>query len=433
MTQSQNRQPDQNPQEAENRQDPRWKVIHADMDAFFASVEVLDDPSLKGLPLIIGHPGPRGVVSTASYEAREFGVHSALPSTEALRRCPEGVWRSPRGGRYGEISRQVMQVFREFTPLVEPLSVDEAFLDIEGSLKLYGGAIAIAHQIRERVFEQTGGLTVSIGVAPNKFLAKLASDLDKPDGLTVVDPDGIQELLDPLPVQKIWGVGPKTTRQLNDLGLHRIEDLRNAGLEFLMRRWGERSAQHLWALAHGRDSREVHEPESSKSISTENTFTVDIMKGSDSDKFLRNAAEEVCQSMRQQGFRARTVRLKVRASSFRTLTRSKTLETPFIDAATLYNTGRELLTHVDLEAEGIRLLGLGVSGLVHASQPIQGQMFVSELEPARDATVTGLIDQSRSDSRVPPLKRGSLLSPPPEKSGGGKGAAIEKSDQDETL
>ncbi|NCF56386.1 MAG: DNA polymerase IV, partial [Planctomycetia bacterium] len=168
------------------------------MDAFFASVEVLDDPSLKGLPLIIGHPGPRGVVSTASYEARKFGVHSALPSTEALRRCPEGVWRSPRGGRYGEISRQVMQVFREFTPLVEPLSVDEAFLDIEGSLKLYGGAIAIAHQIRERVFEQTGGLTVSIGVAPNKFLAKLASDLDKPDGLTVVDPDGIQELLDPL-------------------------------------------------------------------------------------------------------------------------------------------------------------------------------------------------------------------------------------------
>ena len=159
--------------------DPRLIFIHADMDAFFAAVEILDDPSLAGKPLIIGHPGPRGVVATASYEARQFGVHSAMASVEALRRCPTGVWRSPRGSRYQEISRQLMQVFEEFTPEVEPLSLDEAFLGIEGSLRLFGGAVTIAREVRTRVKECTGGLTVSVGVAPNKFLAKLASDLEK--------------------------------------------------------------------------------------------------------------------------------------------------------------------------------------------------------------------------------------------------------------
>ncbi|MGE4618742.1 MAG: DNA polymerase IV, partial [Planctomycetota bacterium] len=214
--------------------DPRLSVIHADMDAFFAAVEILDDPSLAGQPLIIGHPGPRGVVSTASYEARKFGVNSGMPSTEALRRCPKGIWRSPRGSRYQQISRQVMGVFREFTPEIEPLSVDEAFLDIAGSLRLFGGAVSIATGIQARIPEQTGGLTVSVGVASNKFLAKLASDLKKPNGLTVVDPDQIQQLLDPLAVEKIWGVGPRTRDILHAIGLRKVHHIREAGLDLLI-------------------------------------------------------------------------------------------------------------------------------------------------------------------------------------------------------
>ena len=406
-----------------DRFDPRLKVIHADMDAFFAAVEVLDDPSLSGKPLVIGHPGPRGVVSTASYEARQFGVHSAMPSTEALRRCPEAIWRSPRGKRYGEVSRIIMEVFREFTPTIEPLSVDEAFLDISGSLKLFHGALAIGEGVRRRVHEATGGLTVSIGIAPNKFLAKLASDLDKPDGMTVVDPDGIQELLDPLPVKKIWGVGPRMTEALHQIGLKTIQDLRKGGVDLLQRRFGENSAHRLWNLAHGRDERGFGDRSPAKSISTENTFSKDISRGPASDRFLRNSAEEIAESLRREGWRTRTLRLKVRISSFETFTRSKTLETPIQDAATLYQIGREMLRDVDLKGEGIRLLGLGAAGLVSADEPVQNSLFSDESVPIRDEKVTRLIDQAMTETGSPLLKRGSVVTPPPETSRGGRRAA----------
>lgn len=410
--------------------DPRWKVIHADMDAFFAAVEALDDPSLKGKPLVIGHPGPRGVVSTASYEAREFGVHSAMPSTEALRRCPQAIWRSPRGRRYGEVSRMIMEVFREFTPTLEPLSIDEAFLDISGSLKLFGGAIAIGEGIRQRITEKTGGLTVSIGIAPNKFLAKLASDLQKPNGMTVVDPDKIQELLDPLPVKKIWGVGPRMTEALQQIGLKTILDLRQGGLDLLQRRFGENSAHRLWNLAHGRDSRGFGERGPTKSISTENTFSTDISRGRESDQFLRKAAEEVAESLRREGWRTRTLRLKVRISSFKTFNRSKTLEAPILDAATIYQTGRQLLKELDLEGERIRLLGLGAANLIPAAEPIQNSLFGDPSEPKRDEKVTQLIDQAKKEQGSPLLQRGSLLAPPPSTSSGGRHAATsEEEDQ----
>lgn len=413
-----------------DRFDPRLKVIHADMDAFFAAVEVLDDPSLRGKPLVIGYPGPRGVVSTASYEARKFGVHSAMPSTEALRRCPEAIWRSPRGKRYGEVSRIIMEVFREFTPTIEPLSVDEAFLDLSGSLKLFGGALAIGEGVRHRVREKTGGLTVSIGIAPNKFLAKLASDLDKPDGMTVVDPDAIQELLDPLPVKKIWGVGPRMTEALHEIGIKTIESLRHGGVDLLQRRFGENSAHRLWNLAHGRDSRGFGERSPAKSISTENTFSNDISRGPESDRFLRNSAEEIAESLRRDGWRARTLRLKVRITSFKTFTRSKTLDSPIQDAATLYQTGCELLSDVDLEGEGIRLLGLGAAGLVPADEPVQNTLFGDESAPVRDEKVTRLIDQAINEQGSSLLKRGSVVAPPPETSRGGRRAATSRQEEE---
>jgi len=242
-------------------------ILHADLDAFFAAVEVLDDPSLRGLPLIIGHPGPRGVVSTASYEARRFGVHSAMPSVEALRRCPQGVWRSPRGPRYARASREVMEVFRAFTPLVEPLSLDEAFLDVRGSRRLFGDGPTIAGRIRREVFERTG-LVVSIGVAPNKFLAKVASDLGKPDGLTVV-PDGEEiAFLAPLPIRRLWGVGPRTAERLGHLRVRTIGDLQRLDPALLRSALGERGGAHLHELAHGRDRRPVEPRRDTESVST---------------------------------------------------------------------------------------------------------------------------------------------------------------------
>ena len=249
--------------------DPRLTVLHADMDAFYAAIEVLDDPSLRGKPVIIGHPGRRGVVSTASYEARRFGVHSALPSVIALRRCPDAVWRSPRIRRYAQVSREGLEVFRRYTPIVEPLSLDEAFLDVGGSLRLFGGAVAIAEDLRRAVREATGGLTVSVGVAENKFLAKLASDLEKPDGLTVVHPGRAKEFLAPLEIQRLWGVGPKTAAILESSGFHRIGDLAGAGRSLLQKRLGKALGAHVWELAHGRDLREVESGHGTKSISTE--------------------------------------------------------------------------------------------------------------------------------------------------------------------
>jgi DNA polymerase-4 len=394
--------------------DPRLIFIHADMDAFFAAVEILDDPSLAGKPLIIGHPGPRGVVATASYEARQFGVHSAMASVEALRRCPTGVWRSPRGSRYQEISRQVMQVFEEFTPEVEPLSLDEAFLGIEGSLRLFGGAVTIAREVRTRVKQCTGGLTVSVGVAPNKFLAKLASDLEKPDGLTVVDPDRIQQLLDPLPVERLWGVGPRTSEALHHIGLKKVRDIRGAGLDLMVKHLGEGPGQHLWDLAHGEDDRTISSGRDARSISTESTFSKDIQPGRKVDEFLRKAAEEVARSLRQQRLRARTVRLKVRTGSFRTMNRSRTLSAPAQEPGPLYEAVKSLLSDIDLKGEGIRLLGLGSGNLVPVSAPRQHGLFDDAAGSIREETVSRLLDESHKVPGGADLKRGRLIPGRPE-------------------
>ncbi len=367
-------------------------ILHADLDAFFAAVEVIDDPSLAGKPLIIGHPGRRGVVSTASYEARRFGVGSAMPSVEAMRRCPGAIWRAPRGGRYSAASREVMAIFRRFSPVVEPLSLDEAFLDVAGSRRLFGTAVAIAEQIRAVVRSETG-LVVSIGVAENKFLAKVASDLGKPDALTVVPEGGGARFLAPLPLRRLWGVGPRTAERLLELGLRTIGDLQRLEEEFLARRLGESSGRHLFRLAQGLDSRQVESGREAKSISTESTFATDIRGIDEVENFLFAAATEVGRSLRKEGWLARTVELKVRTGSFRTWTRSRTLVRPTDLAEDLFEAARELfLERIDLDGEGVRLLGVGGSGLVPADVLQQETLFP---EPARERAdrAERLVDQ----------------------------------------
>jgi len=354
---------------------PALGILHADLDAFFAAVEVLDDPSLAGRPVIIGYPGPRGVVSTASYEARRFGVRSAMPSTEALRLCPQGVWRAPRGARYAAASREVMAIFRRFTPEVEPLSLDEAFLDVAASRRLFGPAEEIARRIRAEVRAETG-LTVSIGVAENKFLAKVASDLGKPDGLTIVPPGGGASFLAPLPLRRLWGVGPRTADRLGAVGLRTIGDLQRLDAAFLERELGGAGGRHIHLLAHGIDERRVETTREAKSVSTESTFAEDLRSATGIDDFLFAAATEVARSLRRDAILARVAELKVRTGSFRTWTRSRTLDRPTDLADDLYAAARALFAErIDLGGEGVRLLGVGASGFIPAGELHQESLF----------------------------------------------------------
>ena len=389
--------------------DPRLTTLHADMDAFYAAVEVLDDPSLAGQPLIIGHPGRRGVVSTASYEARQFGVHSALPSLEALRRCPQGVWRSPRPRRYAELSKQIRGIFLDYTPQVEPLSLDEAFLDVGGSLRLFGGAVAIAEEIRRRVREETGGLTVSVGVAENMFLAKLASDLEKPDGLTVVPAGDAPAFLVPLAVERLWGVGKQTAKRFHEIGLRKIGDLQRIGEKALVRMLGKSSGHHLWCLAHGRDARRVTPDHDARSISNEATFGEDLQRPEEIEAFLFEAAENVAETLRHAGLRGRTVKLKVRTGTFRTMTRSETLTAPTDLPEVIHQAALRLLRErVELRGEGVRLLGVGMQGLLDATLPAQADLFDDADSDPQRRTAT-LLDRVRAAHGRAAIHRARLL------------------------
>ncbi len=394
--------------------DARLTILHADMDAFYAAVEVLDDPTLRGRPLIVGHPGRRGVVSTASYEARRFGVHSALPSVIAQRLCPGAVWRTPRMTRYAELSRAIRGIFLDYTPIVEPLSLDEAFLDVHASLRLFGGAVAIAEEIRRRVPEETGGLTVSVGVAENMFLAKLASDLDKPNGLTVLAPGRALEVLHRLPVERLWGVGRKCAASLHELGLRRIGDLVPFGRAALEDRLGTALGTHLWELAHGRDSRRVETGREAKSISSETTFGEDLRAREEWERALFAAAENVAATLRAGALAGRTVSLKVRTGSYRTMTRARTLEAPTDLAEEIYRSALELLEErVDLGGEGIRLLGVGVEQLVNALHPRQGDLFREEFDE-RGRRTERLLDAVRAAHGNDAVRRARLLARPGE-------------------
>ncbi len=341
-------------------------VLHVDMDAFYALVELRERPDLRGKPVIVGG-GSRGVVLSATYEARAHGVRSAMPMSRARRLCPQAVVLEPRHDAYSEASRGVMEVFRSITPLVEPLSLDEAFLDVKGALRRFGGPRLVGEWIRATV-EDEQGITCSVGVATNKFVAKLASAHCKPDGLLVVPADGIVAFLHPLPVGALWGVGDKTEEVLARLGLRTVGDLAQTPVATLRRALGQAAGSHLSALAWGRDDRPVlpHEPE--KSIGNEQTFGTDVDDPVVVRRELLRLSERTAARLRAQGVVGRTIALKVRFADFTTITRSRTLPEATDVARVVYETALGLYDALGLERARLRLVGVRVEQLRPAQE-----------------------------------------------------------------
>ncbi|MEM8875346.1 MAG: DNA polymerase IV [Planctomycetota bacterium] len=338
-------------------------ILHVDMDAFFASVEQRDAPELRGKPVLVGGTGKRGVVSAASYEARPFGCRSAMPMSVALRLCPHAIVVKGRFDAYREANRKIMAIFQKRTDLVQPISIDEAFLDVSGSQRLFGDPVDMARAIRAEVHDATA-LTCSVGVAKNKFLAKLASDLDKPDGLTVIEPGTEQATLDPLDIGRIWGIGPKTAQKLRGRGLRTIADLRELPDGFLDRSLGK-LGRRVRALIHGVDERQVHSDRKAKGISQEQTFGDDIGDPDVLRSVLLGQIESVAGRLRRSGRRARTVQVKLRFGDFRTYTRRRTLGEPTDVTRELWQAVEAIFDAwaVDHFAP-LRLIGCGVSDIV---------------------------------------------------------------------
>jgi DNA polymerase-4 len=367
-------------------------ILHVDLDAFYASVEQLADPSLRGRPVIVGGLGPRGVVAAASYEARAFGVYSATPMARARRACPDGVFLAPRFDAYRDASTEIMRILRSYTPLVEPIALDEAFLDVEGARRIHGTGPEVAVAVREQVLAGTG-LTASVGVATTKLLAKLASDLSKPDGLLVVEPGTELEFLHPLGVRRLWGVGPATERKLTALGVSTVGELAKLPETTLVHALGNASGRHLHALAWNRDDRAVQPDQEVKSIGHEETFPVDVSERAVLEHEIVRLADAVASRLRAAQASARTVQLKLRYGDFRTITRSRTLAEPTDLAGDLGRVARELLGGVDV-AEGVRLLGISGQQLVRrpaaagggpATADDQGQLFDEAGAPSTEA------------------------------------------------
>jgi DNA polymerase IV len=344
---------------------PPEPILHVDLDAFYASVEMLKDPSLRGQPVIVGGTGSRGVVASASYEARAFGVRSAMPAVRARRLCPQGVFLPADFEAYRVHSNRFREVLLSYTPLVEPISLDEAFLDVAGAVRLFGSPGEIGRRIRADVAAEVG-VTCSVGVAPSKFVAKLASEFCKPDGLLEVPAAGVASFLDPLAVRALWGVGEKTGDLLSRMAIRTVGDLGRTPEAVLARLLGEQSARHLSELARGIDPRDVVPYEAPKSVSHEETFEHDL---DDDDEILRELlalSGRVGHRLRVDGYRARTVTLKARLANFTTLTRSRTLSDPTDVGADVYHVAAELYHALPGERRRIRLLGVAGTGLVAA-------------------------------------------------------------------
>lgn len=337
-------------------------ILHVDMDAFYAGVELRERPELRGTPVIIGAPGARGVVLSATYEARRFGVHSAMPMTCTRRLCPHAVIIPPSRGKYAEVSRRVMEIFQTFTPEVEPIASDEAFLDVGGARKRLGPPAAIARMIREQVVREQG-VTCSVGVAGSKFVAKLASRHCKPDGLFVVPADRVVDFLHPLPVAALWGVGEHTERSLARLGIKTVGDLAGVPVDTLRRELGQAAGTHLAALAWGRDERPVTPHVPDKSIGAEETFATDIADPVEIRRELLRLSERVAARLRQGGSVGRTVSVKLRRADFTTLSRSRSLREPTDVAKILYDVACALYTDSGLENVQLRLVGVRVENL----------------------------------------------------------------------
>jgi len=344
---------------------PAEPMLHVDLDAFYAGVEVLKDPSLKGKPVVVGGGGPRGVVASASYEARAFGVRSAMPGVRAKRLCPDAIFLPADFEAYRTHSNRFREVLIAHTPLVEPISLDEAFLDVSGATSLFGSPAEIARKIRADV-ESEVGVTCSVGVASTKYVAKLASDLCKPNGMLVVPADGVQAFLEPLPVGRLWGVGEKTGDLLSRMAIRTIGDLRETPEAILSRLLGDQNARHLSQLAHGIDDRPVVPYEAPKSVSHEETFDRDLDDETDILRELLGLSGRVASRLRADGYHARTVTLKARLASFTTLSRSRTLPDPTDTGADLYHHVSDLFKALPGERRRIRLLGVAATGLVSA-------------------------------------------------------------------
>lgn len=385
-------------------------ILHVDMDAFYASVEQRDRPELKGRPVIVGGtPQGRGVVSAASYEARRFGIHSAMPAATAVRLCPHGVFLRPRIPHYAEVSRQIHEVFDRFTPLVEPLALDEAFLDVRGSVGLFGPPIEIARKIKDAIVQELG-LVASVGVAPNKFLAKVASDLEKPDGLVVVKIGAEQDFLDPLSVGRLWGVGRVSGRAFEQLGIRTIGQLARMPQETLAFKFGS-AGEHLWQLAHGLDDRPVVPEHQAKSISHETTFERNVTDREVLRAWLLDLTDQVSRRVRRHGIRGRTVQLKVRFADFRTITRSQSLPEPTDVTEELWNAASRLFDlRLPSPLPPVRLLGMGVSGLERSGEK-QGLLFDGE-ERERHRRLDGVTDRIRERFGADSIGRASGVGQP---------------------
>jgi nucleotidyltransferase/DNA polymerase involved in DNA repair len=401
---------------------PRW-IIHVDMDAFYAAVEQLDHPAYRGKPVIVGADPRggrgRGVVSACSYEARPFGVRSALPISQAWRLCPQAVYVRPRMERYEEMSRRVFAILRSITDLVEPLSIDEAFLDVTGSRQLFGDAETIGRRIKSHI-RQDLGLVASVGIAPNKFLAKIASDLGKPDGFVVVPHGGEEAFLRDLPLSRLWGVGPKTEARLTRIGLRTIGDLAACPRSTLEEMLGE-SGSHLWELAHGMDEREVIPWEAAKSIGAETTFGEDTDDPGRIRKTLLGLAERVAHRLRDEGYRGETVTLKYRDSTFTTLTRAMTLPEATDVTGVLYRAALTLLERIPQRRLKVRLLGVSASRLIPAGEGAGGQLSLfGSGRGERSRALDRAVDTIRGKFGEDAIRRAALASEaaPPENAPG---------------
>lgn len=347
--------------------DAGCNILHIDMDAFFALVEVRENPSLAGKQVIVGYDGNRGVVLSATYEARKLGVHSAMPMSRALRLAPNAIVVEPDHEKYSEVSENVMAIFESVTPLVQPLSVDEAFLDISGAKKLMGTPSQIGEVIRARVSDEQG-ITCSVGVASTMFVAKLATNFAKPDGLHVVPADKVIEFLHPLPIGALWGVGEKTGEQLSRLGLVNVSDIANTPVKTLARVIGQAAAEHLYELAWGRDPRAVTPNQAEKSIGAERTFEADIDDPEEILAQILDLSNKVAKRLRAANYFSRTVTIKVRFADFTSVTRSKSLPSSTDLATEIYATSKSLFEAMHLQRARIRLVGVRATGLVPTSE-----------------------------------------------------------------
>ena len=365
-------------------------VLHADMDAFYAAVEQRDNPDLVGRPVLIGPNSYRGVVLTASYEARPFGVGSAMPVSEARRRCPEAIMVEPRFDRYQEVSEQVMDIFADFSPRVEAISLDEAFLDMSGATKIFGSPREMAASLKARVFDATG-LHISVGVAASKYVAKVASAYDKPNGLTVVPPAETVAWLAPQPINRLWGVGKKTAPKLQAMGLLTIGDVAAADPQTLEQLLGQ-AGRHYYALAHGEDPRPVLRGRAAKSIGSDRTLSKDVSKREDIERHLRRSADRIARRVRAKDYVAKGIRVKLKTTEFQLLTRQRMVNRPIDSADAFFKVAQELLGEFDHPGP-FRLVGMAAFDLRWRSEPLQMDLFDDGMERALETTIDSLINR----------------------------------------